>query len=82
MADGQTQPAPVNVLPELLFDLSEGQPLPATRGRTEVPVALLPDLGLAEAEVCLGDAPVSAEGQRRPRQPLPMCEGRRTHYGP
>src|SRR5947208_1111028 len=41
---GQTEPAPVHVLPELAFDLSEGQPLAATPGQTEVPVVVLPEL--------------------------------------
>jgi hypothetical protein len=41
---GQTEPAPVYVLPELAFDLSEGQPLSATLGQTEVPVVVLPEL--------------------------------------
>ncbi len=41
---GQTEPAPVHVLPELAFDLSEGQPLPLKLGLTEVPVVVLPEV--------------------------------------
>lgn len=41
---GRTEPTPVNVLPDMTFDLSEGQPLPSGPGKTEVPVALLPEL--------------------------------------
>ena len=41
---GQTEPAPVHVLPELVFDLSEGEQLPATLGQTEVPVIVLPEV--------------------------------------
>ncbi len=41
---GQTEPAPVHVLPELAFDLSEGHPLPANLGKTEVPVVFHPEL--------------------------------------
>lgn len=34
----------VNVLPELVFDLSEGQPQPLALGKTDTPVHLLPEL--------------------------------------
>jgi hypothetical protein len=41
---GQTTPVPVNILPELAWDVSEGQPLPTTLGKTEAPVVILPEL--------------------------------------
>ncbi len=41
---GQTELAPVQVLSEIVFDLSEGQPLPATLGKTEMPVVVLPEV--------------------------------------
>src|SRR5438128_975447 len=39
---GKTAIAPVTILPELAIDMSEGEPLPANLGRTEVPVHVLP----------------------------------------
>jgi hypothetical protein len=41
---GRTEPGPVHILPELLFDLSEGESLPANLGQTEVPVVVLPEV--------------------------------------
>jgi hypothetical protein len=41
---GRTVPVPVINLPELVFDLSEGHPLPSPLGKTEAPVHILPGL--------------------------------------
>jgi hypothetical protein len=43
---GQTAAAPVNILPELPIDMSDGQALSPVLGKTEVPVHVLPELAL------------------------------------
>lgn len=41
---GKTEPAPVRVLPPLVFDFSLGKPLLPGLGKTHVPVRILPEL--------------------------------------
>jgi hypothetical protein len=41
---GKTIPAPTVVLPELETDMTKGQPLPSSLGKTEVPVHVLQEL--------------------------------------
>jgi hypothetical protein len=43
---GRTAVAPALVLPEMALDLSEGQQLSTTLGKTEVPVQVLPELAM------------------------------------
>ena len=50
----RADPVPVKVLPELAFDMSEGQPLAPCPGKTSSPVNIMPelvfDIGSAEPE--------------------------------
>ena len=41
---GNTEAGAVYVLPDLPFDLLEGEPLPEKLGKTDVPVCILADL--------------------------------------
>jgi hypothetical protein len=43
---GQTALAPETILPELAIDMSEGQRLPSSLGKTEVPVHVLPEMAV------------------------------------
>jgi hypothetical protein len=38
---GKTAPAPVTILPASEIDMSDGKPLPANLGKTEVPVTVI-----------------------------------------
>ncbi len=42
---GRAVPEQVHILPELTFDMFEGQPTPEALGRTATPVDVLPELG-------------------------------------
>src|SRR5262245_3372849 len=44
---GRAVPEPVNVLPELTFDMLEGKPIPQGLGKTHTPVNVLPPLSFA-----------------------------------
>lgn len=69
---GQTAPAPVTILPALAIDMSDGKPLPANLGKTEVPVTVIegPTLDLG-AEVFHG----AAEPCRQTPHPPDQAQG-------
>jgi hypothetical protein len=60
---GRAAPERVHALPELSFDMFEGQPAPAALGKTATPVAVLPELAFDMTADWPGTPPVVIPGR-------------------